>query len=227
MGCGPISSKVKPSSDNAEIEYTANSRKLPPQVLEGFGAILKSYARSNAQLKKYSSLVTDEPANKQKHSTIADKNINDSEKREIEEIKEKLSNDTSAPLNIYNNKEEEKRSEINQVAIDLQNKRKYIKRTLLHKITMKSQFKIGKDIKNNFDYDEGEESHLYNESNLEKKKHHDQMPKEIPNEEKPLLNQDGSSRLGLNIVPADFGDAEEDIPISVQRGDDENAKISS
>ena len=53
------------------------------------------------------------------------------------------------------------------------------------------------------------------------------MPKEIPNEEKPLLNQDGSSRLGLNIVPADFGDAEEDIPISVQRGDDENAKISS
>ncbi|OMJ69127.1 hypothetical protein SteCoe_33224 [Stentor coeruleus] len=39
MGCSPP--RINPSYENPYIEYTTNSQKLPPSVLEGFGTVLQ------------------------------------------------------------------------------------------------------------------------------------------------------------------------------------------
>lgn len=40
MGCSPA--RMNPSYENPYIEFTTNSQKLPPSVLEGFGTVLQS-----------------------------------------------------------------------------------------------------------------------------------------------------------------------------------------
>lgn len=47
MGCSPA--RMNPSYENPYIEFTTNSQKLPPSVLEGFGTVLQSIKKNPAE----------------------------------------------------------------------------------------------------------------------------------------------------------------------------------
>ena len=146
MGCAPINSKVNPRDGDSSV-FTANSEKLPREVLEGFSKILKTISTNpgssrNAQLVK---------AAAPRNSTLANVRLPDNTKVDSEEHKLGSSKEVPASSGRDQGKETAstrviENSNVTSESKEISEKKQMILRPIEHKITIKSRLKI-EDVK--------------------------------------------------------------------------------
>ena len=149
MGCISITSKIKPIEVGSSGTFTANSAKLPPEVLQGFSKVLKSVSQSPVKTKK-NELPVKGFVHPPKNSAIPDENFISFEKKESSEHEQTRSTNIEEPfkINIFS---ADNLPVINEeVPPDIIKKRHYVKRDLEPKITIMSQWKIG-DLKDSIE----------------------------------------------------------------------------